>query len=495
MNGKASSIVVGVTCADREVMRGVARQHVGDLHGAVACFKHAIALDPTCFNAYNNLGGVFASLRDWDTALLFVQAAAEMSPSSAEVQANLADLYLRLGKTDMAVESCRQAVALKPDDPSFLNALGNALRVQGRYTEAEACFQSAIAIQQPHAESYVNLGFLYYMQRRHALLVEQCYRRAIACKPGLAQAHVNLSHSLLRRGEFVEGWLEHEWRWQQKDFPSPKRNFTAPQWRGECVRGDCILLHAEQGFGDTIQFLRYVPMVATTGAKVVLEVHPELRTLAAWFAGDSVQVISRGDTLPEFAWHCPLMSLPLAFQTELRTIPAEVPYLRTEYEVPQWLCHKRTSGLHVGLLWAGGAINVIDHERSLALQQLSALWQVEHVSFYSLQRGPAGQQIEASGLSFAGIQPQTGDFAATAASISHLDLVIAVDTSVAHLAGALGKPTWILLPIRTDWRWFTYQDHSPWYPSVKLFRQNTEGDWAAVIARVAAELTSLAECP
>ena len=468
--------------AEEEVQLGVARQGAGNLEGAVECFRRALAADPACFAAYNSLGSVFASLRDWATALIFVRAAAELNPGSAEIQGNLAHLALKQGDRQAAVESYRRAAALSPEEASYANSLGHALLLTGQYGEAEAWMRKAVAVDPGYAEAYANLGYLSYVVQRPAALVEECYRKAIALKPELAQAHVNLSHCLLRRGAFAEGWVEHEWRWKWNEFPSPRRNFTQPQWRGEAIEGERILLHAEQGFGDTIQFLRYVPMVGERGARVVLEVHPELRRLVEG-SFDGVEVISRGDPLPEFAWHCPLLSLPLAFGTEVETIPAAVPYLRTNGATPAWLKKERRTDLHVGLVWAGGAINVIDQERSLSLAGLGALWRVAGVSFYSLQRGPVSVEAEGSLLPFAGCQPQAGDFAATAAAIAQLDLIVTVDTSVAHLAGALGKTVWVMLPARSDWRWMTEREESPWYPSARLFRQTVHGEWEAVIAK------------
>ena len=466
-------------------------QYAGDLEGAVDCFRRALTIDPSSFTAYNNLGGVFASLRDWDTALIFARAASMLSPASAEIQSNVGDLYLKQKQTEAAIESYRQATVLKQDEPRYLNSLGNALRQAGQYAEAEAYMRKAISIHPGYAEAYANLAFLYYVQLRPAPLIEDYYQKAVALKPDLAQAHVNMGQCLLRRGAFAAGWAEHEWRWRWKEFPSPKRSLAQPQWKGESMHGARVLLHAEQGFGDTIQFLRYVPMVAELGARVILEVHPELRSLLVATAG-GVQVISRGDPLPEFDWHCPLLSLPLAFRTELQSIPATVPYLTSDWEAPIWLQKERAMDLHVGLVWAGSAINVIDRERSLPLAALGALWQVKGVSLYSLQHGPVLFGQESNSLRFAGSLPQVGDFAATAAAISHLDLVVSVDTSVAHLAGALGKPVWIVLPVRSDWRWLTDRDDSPWYPSATLFRQKSEGDWKPVIASLAAELSRMA---
>ncbi len=396
------------------------------------------------------------------------------------------------GEIEAAVESYRQAAALKPEEPQYANSLGHVLLLAGRYGDAEEWMRRALSVEPRYAEAYANLGYLSSLQQKAGPVVEEYYRRAIALKPDLAQAHVNLSHCLLCRGAFCEGWVEHEWRWRWEQFPSPKRNFRQPQWKGEPIRGARILLHAEQGFGDTIQFLRYVPLVEEQGARIVLEVHPELQRLVAG-TFDGVEVIARGEVLPEFTWHCPLLSLPLAFGTEVESIPGVVPYLRCNAlrckgEGSSWVREKGGVGLRVGVVWAGGAINVVDRERSLSLAALRPLWQVDGVSFYSLQRGPVSVEADTGGLRFAGVQPQTGDFAETAAAICDLDLIVTVDTSVAHLAGALGKPVWILLPVRPDWRWMMERKDSPWYPSARLFRQTVEGEWSEVIAEVAAEL-------
>lgn len=491
MPGLLRNAPITSTSADHEIHLGLSLQRAGNLEGAVESFRRALTLDPSSFEAYNHLGSIFASLRDWETALIFVRAAVELNPTSAEIHGNLALLYLKQGQTETAIEHFREAAAMKPGDPLYANSLGNALRVAGQYAEAEACMRRALFLQPNYAEAYVNLGYLYYVQQRLPSLVEEYYKKAIALAPDLAQAHVNLSHCLLRRGAFAAGWDEQEWRWRCKDFPSPKRNFTQPQWRGESIRGSRILLHAEQGFGDTIQFLRYVPMVAEQETRIILEVHPELRTLVSRMPG-GVLVITRGDPLPEFDWQCPLLSLPLAFGTELQSIPTTVPYLRSDAEAPVWLQKESVTDLRVGLVWAGGAVNLIDRERSLSLTALSALWEVKGISFYSLQRGPASHEAVSGPFQFAGNQPQTGDFADTAAAISNLDLIVSVDTSVAHLAGALGKPVWILLPVRSDWRWLTDRDDSPWYPTARLFRQKIEGDWAPVIASLATELSRMA---
>jgi hypothetical protein len=302
---------------------------------------------------------------------------------------------------------------------------------------------------------------------------------------------VYLAMILLRSGRFRDGWREQEWRWQWKEFPSPKRTFAQPRWHGEALEGRRILLHAEQGLGDAIQFMRYAPMVAALDADTILEVHPELVRLAQTVPGVA-HVIARGETLPQFDTHCPLLSLPLAFSTEFATIPANIPYFFPERltSIPPLTGEAK---LRVGLVWAGDPKSPIDRKRSLPESALAPLFEVKDIAIYSLQRGPASEA--APTMPFAGTLAQTGDFAATAEFVSTLDLVLTVDTAVAHLSGALGLPVWIMLPKVADWRWLEAREDSPWYPSARLFRQQAAGDWGQVIARIATELRRLAESP
>ena len=278
-----------------------------------------------------------------------------------------------------------------------------------------------------------------------------------------------------------------------KQFPSPARNFSEPQWRGEALGGKTILLHAEQGLGDTLQMLRYVPLLASQGARIVLEVPPELLSLAATLKGVA-QVLARGDALPSFDWQCPMMSLPLAFSTTLQTIPSHTPYLNPlRAERPAWLRPARNGRLQVGLVWAGNPKNTVDRRRSLPLAALASLFAVEGVMMYSLQRGGPPGEIASSGLAFAGALPEAADFAETASALKHLDLVITVDTAVAHLAGALGCPVWILLPYVADWRWLLDREDSPWYRTARLFRQTASMEWSSVVQRAADRLAEVIE--
>ncbi len=471
------------------IARGVSFYDNGNLEGAVLCYQQALQLDPKSYEAYNNLGNLFASLGDRQTAFTFLQAAANLNPEASSIHNNLGNIYLAEKRIEEAIASYTQAITLQPTSASFHNHLGNALRLNGRYSEAAEHLETALSLRPGYAEALVNVGFLHYEQQQLEE-AEGYYRQAIIAKPDFALAHTCLGQMLLRRGEFTAGWAEQEWRWRWKDFPSPKRNFQCPQWRGEDIVGAKILVHAEQGVGDAIQFLRYIPMLIERGASIVLEVHPELRRLALTLDGVA-QTISRGGPLPDSDWHCPLMSLPLAFATVRETIPSRVPYLYPTSEHVGWLEQSPGKSLRVGLVWAGNPDNQVDRKRSIALSAFAPLFQIEGVSIYSLQRGPASEEIPSSHLPFTAVIPQEGDFAVTAAAIVHLDLIVAVDTAVAHLAGALAKPVWILLPRVADWRWLTDRSDSPWYPSARLFRQRSAGQWDEVIVEICEELSHL----
>ena len=326
------------------------------------------------------------------------------------------------------------------------------------------------------------------------------YDRAIALKPDYAKAHFNRSLALLLKGNFADGWEEYEWRWKGGARGVKPRKFECPQWRGENLAGKTIFLYPEQGYGDTIQFLRYVPLVASRGGHVILEVPPPLLRLAERLQG-AAQVFASGAAAPAADFFCPLLSLPRAFSTTVATIPGEVPYLVADRTaIAAW--RRRLAvleGLRVGLVWAGSPrpnqpeANRINRRRSITLGHFANLADVPGVSLVSLQKDQAASQTRSPppGLFVHDWTDELGDFADTAALIEALDLVISVDTSVVHLAGALGKPVWLLNRFDTCWRWLLDRDDSPWYPTLRQFRQPRRGDWDSVIMDVLAALTRL----
>ena len=422
-----------------------------------------------------------------------IRRAIAVEPNNAEAHNDLGNALNEKGQLDEAIAAYRQAVALDPNFSEAHNNLG-VVRFQGKLDEAIASYGRAIALSPNFAEAHNNLGT--GLQEKGQLdEAIAAYRRAIAYKPNYAESHSNLAKALLLCGDFKEGWQEYEWRWKVQGFPSPKRGFSQALWDGGELRGRAILLHAEQGLGDTIQFVRYLPLVVQRGGKIIVECQSELQRLFRGMAGD-YEIVAFGQPLPAFDFHCPLPSLPHALGTTLADIPQNVPYLSAEPTLVEvW---RRTLGasngeLKVGLAWAGNPRFESDGTRSLNLRQLTPLAGARGVKFYSLQKGAAGEQAKNPpvGLELVDLGPKLNDFADTAAVMSLLDLIITTDTSVPHLAGALARPVWAMLQFVPDFRWLLEREDSPWYPTMRLFRQRSAGDWDGVIGRVAESLLSL----
>jgi hypothetical protein len=317
------------------------------------------------------------------------------------------------------------------------------------------------------------------------------FERAIAIEPDFADAHFNKSLALLAIGDYPRGQAEYEWRWKRSGTEHLRHNFGRPLWRGDdAPQGKTILLHAEQGLGDTIQFARYARLLGRAGAAVILETHSELKPLLARLEGVR-SVIARGETRPAYDFHCPLGSLPLAFKTELSSVPTEIPYVSADAErVKRWSPRlEALGGPRVALVWAGNAAHANDLHRSVPLALLRPLWAGDVARFVSLQRDlRAGDGEILAAAPVLALGSELADFDDTAAVLAGCDLVITVDTSVAHLAGATGRPVWLLLPFSSDWRWTAESDRSPWYPSARLYRQPQPGDWESVVARVVRDL-------
>jgi tetratricopeptide (TPR) repeat protein len=471
-----------------------------ELPEAANALRRAVVLKPDYAQAFSNLAAVLQELGDFSGAHKLLRRAIVLSPGLAEAHCNLSGNLWRQGDLAAGRESCRRAIALNANLAEAHTNLGHILADQGDLPGALDSYDHALALK-PDVSSRDAVGGSTKMWKRGDLLeafesesASACYQQALRSKTNSAEIihYVGLAHLL--RGDFAAAWQNYECRWHTRTLRGAIRNFPQPLWRGEPIEGARILLHAEQGIGDTMQFARYLPLVAARNATVILEVQPELCGLFAGMEGAS-QVIARGDRLPEFAWHCPLLSLPLAFGTELATIPANVLYLRPNPAAVQaWSQRLQDDGLRVGLVWSGNPLHVRDPQRSLPLDQLRPLLEVSRTTFYSLQKGSAADQLLAlpNEINLIDLGPLLKDFADTAAVISNLDLVISVDTAVAHLTGALGKPVWILLSYAPDWRWLLNRDDSPWYPTARLFRQPAPGDWTSVVDRIVNELEQLA---
>jgi len=439
---------------------------------------------------YAALGLSLYTSRRFDEALATYDAGLRIAPSDLDLRNGRGVALLELRRPAEARDEFVRALAADPDCLDALGNLGNALLKLNRPEEALAAYDRALKIVPDNAQLLTNRAVaLRRLDRPQEALMSAA--RALAEKPDFAQARFVASVARLTLGDFAAGWRGYEARWGVGALALQRRNFAEPQWRGaEPLAGKTILLHAEQGFGDTIQFVRYAPLVAARGAIVVLEVQRELTRLCASLAGVA-NIVARGDELPPFDCHCPLLSLPLAFATDATNIPAAVPYLAPPAaEVAAWRVRLPHGRPLIGLCWSGERVHDNDLNRSMALDTLAPLLDAPDVQFVSLQRdvreGDAPLLAQRSDI--VSIGRQFSDFADSAAAIAALDLVISVDTAVAHLAGALGKPLFLLLPFAADFRWLRERCDSPWYPSARLFRQPRFGDWASVVEAVRAEV-------
>ena len=470
--------------ADSRHLMGVLAHQVGNDSIAEQLIREAIALEPRMGAFHANLGNVLRSQGRADEALASYRRALELEPRSATAFNNLALGLKAVGRLDEAETAARRALALKADMFEAQAALGAILADAGGLDAAEQALRAAIALRPTYAEAFDDLGTVLKEQGRTGEAVA-AFREAVRLKPDLANAHTNLAMALLAEGAFEEGWREYEWRWKTPRWAAAARSFSQPQWRGESGEGRTILIHAEQGFGDTIQFCRYAPLVAARGLRVILEAPEPLVRLLRGLDGVA-DVVRQGDLLPAFDLHIPTLSLPLAFDTRLGTIPAGEPYLAADpEEAARWSARLGDApGLKVGVAWTGNANTTAHERRSLPGDQLATLVAAPGVRFVSLQKDGAEPDLPILDL-----MGEIGDFADTAALIANLDLVICVDTAVAHLAGAMGKPVWLLDRFDPDWRWLLGRRDSPWYPTMTIYRQPERGDWGAVVAEVIEHLS------
>ena len=389
---------------------------------------------------------------------------------------------------DIAVSLITEAIQIDPTKPLFFTNLGNAFQKQGELEKSTQAYQKAIQLQPDYADAYFNLG---NSLREQGKLEESTHalRKAIQLQPDYADAHFNLAVLLLLQGDFVEGWEKYEWRWNSS-LKSQKRDFKRPLWDGAALDGKSILIYAEQGFGDSIQFVRYIDLFPDADSSIIVACEPELKSL---FKGiDRIDtLVTKGEDIPNFDFHVPIVSLPYIFNTTLDTIPARIPYLYPKPTADSVFHLGGSDDLKVGIVWAGSPTHINDSNRSVSLKDFKCLLDVEGCQFFSLQVGQRSVDIRQHGYNYMikDLGKQLTDFHHTALAILQLDLVISVDTAVAHLAGSLGKPVWTLLPFIPDWRWMLSRSDTPWYPSMTLFRQKERGDWYSVFQEIRLALT------
>ncbi|OOG35976.1 hypothetical protein B0B52_21405 [Polaromonas sp. A23] len=461
----------------------------GRLDQAAALYQEILQLQPQHFEALQLLGTIALQQKSPAIAVVLLDQALAINPRLPSALHNRGNAMRDLKRPAEALASYDAALTIKPGYVEALSGRGNALHDLARYEEALASFDQALKLKPDHAEAFNNRGnTLQDLKRPDEAL--KSFENALQIRPDYAEAHWNEGLCRLLMGDFTGGWPKYEWRWKREPGSSSLRNFIQPLWLGkEKLAGKTILLHAEQGLGDTIQFCRYARQVAALGARVVLEVQPPLKMLLQDLEGASL-VLGQGERLPGFDFHCPLMSLPLAFQVNMGSITGSG-YLHSDpKKFAEW--QTRLGNVRqkkVGLVWSGSAGHPHDRSRSLSLEDIKTLVTAQ-ASYYCLQKEwrPAEPPalISASGIEVLG--DALKDFSDTAAVVALMDVVITVDTSVAHLAGAMGKEVWVLLPFSPDWRWLLDRNDSPWYGSARLFRQPALGDWASVLMQVQAVL-------
>jgi len=470
--------------------QAVAHHQTGKVMEAEAAYREILAEAPDIPVVLNNLGLVLLAQGKLDEARASIERAIELEPGYVDAHSNLGNALRHAGDLDGAVKCFRHALALNPDYVQALGNLGNTLLDMGQLTESEDAYRRGLEIVPEQPDLYYNLGRALYEQARWED-AEAAFRKTLSLNHGYPLAHWNLSHVLLLQGRFREAWPEYDWRWHCPGFTTRIPDLGKPRWNGDDIAGKSILVFAEQGFGDTIQFARYLPMLADAGATVNFLCQPELERLLGTVEGIQ-EITSNLTKLPAYDVFCPLITLPFLLGTdEEKDVPAAVPYVTPPEDGPS---APDGDGLKVGLAWAGRATHGTERQRSLDLDAFRPLLEVPGCRFISLQEGERRGDIGAAGLDRMIADPgdDVADFADTGRLIMDLDLVIAVDTAVAHLAGALNKPVWTLLPKICDWRWMLDRADSPWYPSMRLFRQTEYGDWQGVMDEVTGALTEQA---
>ena len=472
---------------------GSALRDLKQPQAAIESYDKAIALKPDHAEVYFNRGNALGDLAQHQAAIESYDQAIALKADFAEAYNSRGTAWWDLKQPQAALESYDKAIEFNADHAEAYNNRGTAQIVLKQPRAALESYNKAIALQADFAEAYNNRGNALSILKQHQAALES-YDKAIALKADYASAHFNQSLCLLQMGNFELGWKKYEWRWKDKTLDKPVHHFTQPAWLGtEPLQGKTILLHSEQGLGDTIQFCRYAKLVHGLGAQVILEVQEPLLGLLAGLDGVA-QLVARGAALPAFDYHCPLLSLPLAFKTNLSNIPTAGGYLAAlPDKVTQWQARlgPKTKP-RVGLVWSGSKGHKNDHNRSFLLSELLKFLppDLEYLSLQKEVREADRETLERH-PQIVQLGEEIKDFTDTAALCALVDVLVSADTSVVHLAGAMGRPAWVLLPFNPDWRWLLDRNDSPWYSSARLYRQDSMGDWGGVFERLRADLSLL----
>jgi tetratricopeptide (TPR) repeat protein len=489
----SQALAFGYGGAEEYCNLGIIYNQLGRLEDVVECQKQSIARDPQYTAAYFNLGNAYRDLSQPEAAIEALQTAVALKPDFPQAYNNLGLAQYDAGRFEDALACYDKALTSKPDYADAYLNMGNVQGELGRPDAAAVSFQKAIVLDHDLFGAHNNLGNV-LMEQDQLEAAAASYATAIGLKPDDPGAHKNLGIISLLQGDFEIGLPEYSWRRLEDDPVFNVRNYKPPFWDGEDLTGKTIFVYPEQGLGDIIQFVRYLPMLRQRGGRVAFDIPLPMARLMWDLDGIDVS-LKDGDTLPPFDYHIPLLELPKLLGTTLDTIPAAKAYLHADKNlVEAWgerLGPKEE--FRIGLVWGGSSDHLKDRDRSIEPELFRPLVETPGVSALSLMVGRDGEAGRVFGDVVTDLAPDLGDFADTAAAITNMDLVISVDTAVAHLAGALGTMVWTLLPFNSDWRWMLGRDDSPWYPSMRLFRQEKRKDWEGVIERVAAELADLAK--
>jgi tetratricopeptide (TPR) repeat protein len=476
---------------DAQMNRARLLESIGRLEDALGSLERALALKSDSAEAHNRRGSILSRMEQAEEGLAALDRAVALAPEYAPAHSNRGAALLGLNRAQEALAACERALALEPNSAAAHNNRGFALRSLGRAQEALEAHGRALALRPGFDQAQLGRGVALLDLGQIQSAIENL-TLAVTQAPDNAKAHFNLGHALMLSGNFLQGFDEYEWRWRGIiNDPVPPKEGSAWQ-AGQDPAGKTLYLYAEQGLGDTLQFARFAPILARRGARVILAVQPMLQALCRTLGPDITVVPEKTDVRPlSLDLHCPMMSIPHRLATTLATIPAQVPYVAADPErVARWRVRLGQGGRKIGICWQGNPKNGNDRRRSAGLQAFAELAAIPDLRLISLQKdsGPeqiAGMSVETLGSDF---DSGPGGFLDTAAVMMALDLVISVDTSVAHLAGALARPVWLALPFVPDWRWQLEREDSPWYPTMRLFRQERAGDWSAPFARMVAEL-------